>query len=91
MKFTSRYLKIVVVGEKVEFFSWEDSCRAHLQHLLFFLETHVLWFNYYASVVSGLFSKACTLYLLSFTAVCVCACMRACVRVCVCVCVCVCV
>ena len=37
-----------------------------------------------ASVVSGLFAQACTLYCV----LCVCACMHECLRVCVCVCVC---
>ena len=62
MKFTRRYLKIVVVGEKVESFkdlqtlAVVDSVRfmqSTLAASSLFLETHVLWFNYYASVVSG--------------------------------------
>ena len=43
----------------------QDSCRAHFS-IFSFLETMtvVLWFNYYASVVSSLFTHVlCTVYM----------------------------
>ena len=50
--------------ESIVFLGSSDTCcwgfsRIHAEHTSPFLETHMLWFNNYASVVSGL-SVLCT-------------------------------